>query len=191
MSSWGLLDVAPQANITEIKVRVGFMSFKKWIFAISLTLSQAALAAENCASNETGLTGNLRHFTRLDEWFETSASDKRPLKVIVSADDSRIFLSFEKSDVAIDAPAGQFISQAASVEYTLWGEGPIKICHNGNGFKIQFLEGAHATSDAPGIMRNNFRAGAEMNLNVNNSANSVRDIRIGAGFWNSTLVPVR
>ena len=167
------------------------MCFKKWIFSLFIILAQATFAAENCVSNETGLTGNLRHFTRLDEWFETTASDRRPLKVIVNADESRIFLSFEKSDVAISAPTSQFISQAATAEYTLWGEGPIKICENGNGFKIQFLEGAHATSDAPGIMRNNFKEGAEMNLSVNNSQNSVRDIRIGAGFWNSTLVPVR
>jgi hypothetical protein len=169
------------------------MYLKKWILTFIVICFQTQLlwASDDCATNESGLTGNLRHFNRLDEWYETTASDRRPLKVIVNADESRVFLSFEKSDVAIRAPQNQFLSQAANADYTLWGEGPIEICQNGSNYKIKFLEGARATSDAPGVMRSNFRVGAEMNLTVNSTENSVRDIRIGAGFWNSTLVPVR
>lgn len=164
--------------------------FSILVLALVLVLkSQLVLATEVCITTESGLTGNLAVFNTTEEWVETTAGDRRPLRAVVTTNEEQIFLSFEKSDARIEAQpsSGEFFSSARRAEYTLWGEGPIKICRDGESYKIEFLEGVSATSDAPGIMRSNFRAGAQMNLRMN----STNNIRISAGLWNSSLVPAR
>lgn len=152
-------------------------------------LSCGSFAFADCAVNSSGLTGRLSSFANTEEWFETTARDARPLRVVVTSDEEKIFLSFEKSDERIDAAPSspQFLRRAAAAEYTLWGEGNIRICPNGNNYTLEFLEGAISTSDAPGVMRGNFRTGARLNLALGRSQQA-NTIQISAGaFWNSTM----
>jgi hypothetical protein len=169
-----------------------FLKNKFSILVLALVLvlkAQLVFANDVCATTERELRGSLAVFNTTEEWVETTAGDKRPLRAVVTSNESQIFLSFEKSDARILAQpsTSEFFSAARASEYTLWGEGPIKICQDGQGYKIEFLSGVMATTDAPGIMRSNFRAGARMNLRMNSASN----IRISAGLWNSNLVPAK
>lgn len=169
-----------------------FLKNKFSILVLALVLvlkAQLVFATDVCATTERELRGSLAVFNTTEEWVETTAGDRRPLRAVVTSSEDQIFLSFEKSDARIQAPPSslEFFSALRGAEYTLWGEGPVKICQEGETYKIEFLSGVTATTDAPGIMRSNFRAGAQLNLRMNSASN----IRISAGLWNSSLVPAR
>ena len=181
--------------------------FSKKVISILLLAtslqSNFAFATEGCATNQAELVGNLSAFRNTEEWVENTAGDNRPLRVSVTVDAERIFLTFDKSDAVVDEAQTNFLQRASNADYTLWGEGPVEICpNNNNTYKIVFLGGTRVTSDAHSAMRSNFTPGAQLNLRLNResnnasgdssstrSNNAVANIRISAGLWGATFLP--
>jgi hypothetical protein len=138
-----------------------------FVFLMLLLSSVAhAVDSNNCAINQSDLTGNLRFLATYPDWYQFNSTDNMPLKISLEADENRIFISFEKSEVVVHDDQPQFIARASAVEYVLWGEGPIKICPDGSKYKFEFLESSRVTASAHEMMRSRFRVGGQLPLEL-------------------------
>ena len=156
-----------------------------------------ALATE-CATNEAGLAGDLRNFSTLDEWYETTMSDRKPMRISITATEDNLHLSFEKSEQQVDTSPTQFAQRASRAEYVDWGSGPVRICRNGNFYEVELLEGFTTTQNMNIFVRGMFRAGQKLYLVLDVAAGVLRTITLrryspesNQNGWTATMVPLR
>jgi hypothetical protein len=143
-------------------------SFSQIILVAALFAPVVSSAADTCADTQAKFTALLGGKDISPKWIETTASDGKPLKILISTKDNRLYFVFEKTQEGV------------------WAEGRAIICKDGKDFVVN-IDGKDIKlgSSAPLPIRLGMGSGAKFHLQIS-AANKMHVSTFG---WSGDFIP--